>query len=146
MDVKSFELKPRKGISNIQFGMPLGMVRNIMNEPYFAQDASISMIVPGLEIPASDYFQESAIKMEYDSNLLLSFIEMGPAIHLTFEGLDLFSKTFGQLLKHFKGLGYEVNFESGNFTIPELGITLVPHGSKDYSELAVQLLSIIPHS
>jgi hypothetical protein len=141
MEVTHFDCKPGIAIGPIHLGMTREQVLAILGTPYRSSERTPDFPIPGFTSPASDYFHETGLKVEYDAGNMVVFIEAGPIVPLIYQGISLFEYSFADVRKLFASTMQEQEFDAG-IQFPEGGLSLYAPAYRDEPHLPCELISV----
>ena len=138
----TFELVLHQRIGPVQLGMRREALRATLPERVYAQESHIEEELGGMLANASDYFEDSGVKVEYDSDDRVVFIEVGNLVPLLYQNISLFELTFMQVYSMFRAIDPEMRLDESGATSYKLQIALYAPQYVQKDDCTVELLSI----
>lgn len=137
-----YQLVLNKQIGPVLLSMKKDELRKLLNEMYTPTAAHIDEELGGMEINASDYFEKSGVKVEYDKLDKVVFIEVGYLVPVYYDSVSLFEASYAELFDTFKKLDPLIEEDEAGFTSESLCLSIyAPEHSHDKNS-AIQLVSI----
>lgn len=111
-----FNVKPLVGIDEVQFGMSLSEVRNIVKSSHKSFKRAPTSVHP------CDYFELIGLFVYYDASSNVEALEFCEPAILEFEGMDLIASSFVQIVSVLNSKDVALEIEENSFTSYSLGI------------------------
>lgn len=137
-----YQLVLKSHIGPVSLGMKKEDLRKIMSGNVEVEEAYIDMELGGMAINASDYFEETGIKVEYDSGGLVIFIEIGDFVPVWFESVSLFELNFREIFTFFRKHDRQFRSDESGFNSEKLGVAVYAPEHEDDPKCKIELISI----
>jgi hypothetical protein len=141
----TFEIQPGNSIGPVKLGMKRDELRKLLSEPYREIPAE-TLLEDGekFELPAGDYFETSSIKVEYDGEQQVSFIEIGPLVKVLWKDCDVFETSCEDLFELICKADSSSELDDSGIYAYGIGLAAyAPHHEDEPGE-PVELISVLP--
>jgi len=137
-----FQLIPHQQIGPVALGMLKDDLRRTLRGNVIATAAYVDEELDNLHVFASDYFEESGIKVEYNEKNEVVFIEVGNLFPVYYDSHSLFEMRFNQLYNLFRQRDALVEMDESGFTSFELCVSVYAPEHVESKNCLIELVSI----
>lgn len=138
----TFNISPYISVGPIEIGMSREQIRACLSGEFLSLPAESNYLDSGIDRPATDYFKEHGVKVEYDENMECEFIEVGMKSKVVFNEVSLFDLSFEELYAYFKSLDENLLDSDTGFISLKLGIAIFGEECLDDPTKPCELISI----
>lgn len=137
-----FNISPYVSIGPLAIGMSREQIRSCLREEPVFLPAESNDVDSDIDRPASDYFEEDDVKVEYDEKMECEFIEIGAKSNVILNGVSLFDLSFAELYDYLQSLDEDLLESDAGCMSLGLGIAVFGEECLEDAQQPCELISI----
>ncbi|MBP0018800.1 MAG: hypothetical protein J7647_14790 [Cyanobacteria bacterium SBLK] len=137
-----FNITPYISIGPLELGMTRAQIRACLRGNPVFLPAESNSVDADLDRPASDYFEEDDVKVEYDDKMECEFVEVGAKSNVILNGVSLFDLSFAELYNYLQSLDADLLESDAGCISLGLGIAIFGEECLDDPQQPCELISL----
>ncbi len=138
-----YELIPNKQIGPLTLGMKREEIHQLLQEPFTYSPAEwVDDEEEPFLSPAFDYFETTDVKIEYNEQEEVTFIEIGPLSTVVWLDVSVFDTSAAQLVSMMQAIDSSCSSDDYVVMAPSLGMAVCLPEDEDPNKAPVTLISV----